>query len=59
MLEGYSDRMLRAPRFVREGVSGCPTAALHEGGRLIPEAALVRVKPAAESCEAPKTGERS
>lgn len=59
MLEGYSDRMLRAPRFVREGVSGCPAAALHEGGRLIPEAVFVRVKPEAEGSEAPKTGERS
>ena len=34
MLDGYSDRMLRAPRFVREG------------NRLIPIEALVRVKPA-------------
>jgi hypothetical protein len=33
MLDGYSDRMLRAPRFVREG------------NRLIPAEALVRCKP--------------
>ena len=33
MLNGYSDRMLRAPRFVREG------------NRLIPIEALVRCKP--------------
>lgn len=34
MLDGYDDRMLRAPRFVREG------------NRLIPAEALVRPKPA-------------
>ena len=44
MLDGYSDRMLRAPRFVREG------------NRLIPSEALVRVKPAAVK-EADKRGE--
>lgn len=33
MLDGYSDRMLRAPRFVREG------------NRLIPIETLVRCKP--------------
>jgi hypothetical protein len=32
MIEGYDNRMLTAPRFVREG------------NRLIPESALVRVK---------------
>lgn len=35
MLDGYSDRMLRAPRFVREG------------NRLVPIEALVRCKPPA------------
>lgn len=33
MIEGYHDRMLTAPRWVREG------------NRLIPQSALVRAKP--------------
>jgi hypothetical protein len=42
MLEGYSNRMLTAPRFVREG------------NRLIPQSALVRARPV----EAPDAEER-
>lgn len=39
MIEGYSNRMLQAPRYVREG------------NRLIPESALVRVKVAPAPAE--------